>query len=149
MDKIKKYMIILLVIALLFVSLYVYEKQLNTKIMEKHYKIGLITDSDLALEINSLVSNNESINSEEKRRIESLLEILYRNGSLYSNYEITNDKYLDKFEMFSYLEDYSYNIDRMIRDGIIDDKEIKELEKYRNELENMKETLIDQSEILD
>lgn len=87
--------------------------------MEKHYKIGLITDSNLALEIKSLVSKNESINSKEIRRIESLLEMLYRNGSLYSNYEITNDRYLDKFELLSYFEEYSYNIDRMIIDGII------------------------------
>ena len=143
MDKSKKYVIILMVIALLFVSLYAYEKRLNSKLMEKHYKIGLITDSDLALEINSLVSKNGLINSEDKEKIESLLEILYRNGSWYSNYEITNDRYLDKFEKFSYFENYSYNVDRMIRDGKVDNNEIKELEKYRKEIENMKDTLIE------
>ena len=145
----KKYIIILLIISLIFISLYVYERQLNSNIIEKHHKIGLITDYNLALEINRLVLESELTNNEEKRRIESLTDILYTNGSLYSNYEISNNRYLNTFEEFSYFEDYTYYIKQMIRDESLDDEEIKKLEKYREELKDKKDVLIQQSDILD
>ncbi len=141
----KNYIILLLVVSIIFISLYAYERQLNSRIIKKHRKIGLITDCNLALEINHLVSERELTNSEEVRRIKSLVDILYTNGSLYSNYEISSNRYLNNFEEFSYFEDYAYYIKQMIKDETLDDEEINELEKYRKEMENI---LIKQSEIL-
>ena len=145
----KKYIIILLTISLIFISLYIYERQLNSKIIEKHHKIGLITDCNLALEINRLVLEGELTNSKEKRRIKTLADILYTNGSLYSNYEISNNRYLNSFEEFSYFEDYAYYIKQIFRDESLNDDEIKKIEKYREELKDKKDVLIEQSDILD
>lgn len=144
-----KYIVVLVVMLLALSSLVIYEKYLNNKLIEKHYKIGLITDCNLALEINQLVLEQDLIKKEEKRKIKSLSDILYTNGSLYSNYEIKNKKYLDKFADFSYFEDYAYFINQTIEDGILDDEEKQQLRKHKEKIIDIKDKIILQSEILD
>jgi len=133
--------IILLLVVIIF-TFYFYSNKVKNDIIKKDYNIILKTNSDICLEINRLLLNEDWIKSNnEKITIKNLLDIVYESSHKSSNYEINDNQYIDMFKDFNYFEKHAHSINLLLKDNYLSEKEKGYIEQSNKDLIKMRNSI--------